>query len=198
VISVDEVPFDYYESLSSRDKAIYAKSDRVTSVGLAGSDALARATQGLRAALESEKTRGVQEATACLCLEMTRALGVAPIEVEVLARRPTSHGEELHGIYRREDSGAARVEVWMRTAKHRRVVTFRTYLRTLVHEICHHLDFELLHLDETFHTAGFFKRESSLVNALAPKAARMIEAPTPAPEPDPPKPLPEQLSLFDH
>ncbi len=47
---------------------------------------------------------------------------------------------------------------------------FRTFLRTLLHEICHHLDYELLKLDDSFHTEGFFKRESSLFNQLvAPK-----------------------------
>jgi hypothetical protein len=34
------------------------------------------------------------------------------------------------------------------------------------HEICHHLDYELFALPETFHTDGFYKRESSLANAL--------------------------------
>ena len=56
--------------------------------------------------------------------------------------------------------------VWMRTAKHRRVVAFRTFLRTLLHELCHDLDYELFGLEETFHTEGFYKRESSLLHQL--------------------------------
>jgi hypothetical protein len=39
-------------------------------------------------------------------------------------------------------------------------------LRTLIHELCHHLDYELYELEETFHTGGFYKRESSLAGAL--------------------------------
>ena len=39
-------------------------------------------------------------------------------------------------------------------------------MRTLIHELCHHLDYELYALEETFHTEGFYKRESSLVAAL--------------------------------
>jgi hypothetical protein len=35
-----------------------------------------------------------------------------------------------------------------------------------VHELCHHLDYELFAFEETFHTEGFYKRESSLANAL--------------------------------
>ncbi len=54
----------------------------------------------------------------------------------------------------------------MRTAARRDVVAFKTFLRTLVHELCHHLDYELYKLPETFHTEGFYKRESTLANAL--------------------------------
>ena len=57
----------------------------------------------------------------------------------------------------------------MRTAQRRQVVAFRTYLRTLLHELCHHLDYELYRLDESFHTEGFFQRESSLVHQLIGK-----------------------------
>jgi len=64
--------------------------------------------------------------------------------------------------------------VWMRTAKHRRVVAFRTYLRTLLHELCHHLDYELLKLPDSFHTEGFYRRESSLVHQLLGAAAPLV------------------------
>ena len=54
----------------------------------------------------------------------------------------------------------------MRTAARKDVVAFKTFLRTLIHELCHHLDYELYKLPETFHTEGFYKRESTLVGAL--------------------------------
>jgi hypothetical protein len=65
------------------------------------------------------------------------------------------------------------IRIWMRTAQHKRVVAFRTFVRTLVHELCHHLDYELLKLDDSFHTEGFFRRESSLFKQLVPAADRM-------------------------
>jgi hypothetical protein len=49
------------------------------------------------------------------------------------------------------------------------VVAFRSFLRTLLHELCHHLDYELFKMEETFHTEGFYKRESSLFHQLVPK-----------------------------
>jgi hypothetical protein len=57
----------------------------------------------------------------------------------------------------------------MRTAKQRRVVAFKSFLRTLLHELCHHLDYELYRLPDSFHTEGFYKRESSLFHQLAPE-----------------------------
>jgi hypothetical protein len=50
------------------------------------------------------------------------------------------------------------------------VVAFRTFLRTLLHELLHHLDFEVLELAQSFHTQGFFQRESSLFRQLVPAA----------------------------
>ena len=57
----------------------------------------------------------------------------------------------------------------MRTAKQRRVVAFRTYLRTLLHEVGHHFDYTLLRLPDSYHTEGFYKRESSLFKQLVPE-----------------------------
>ena len=54
----------------------------------------------------------------------------------------------------------------MRTARRQQVVAFRSFLRTLVHEVGHHLDYEMYELEEPFHTEGFYKRESTLSNAL--------------------------------
>ena len=48
-------------------------------------------------------------------------------------------------------------------------MAFRTFLRTLLHEVGHHLDYEHLRLADSFHTEGFFKRESSLFYQLVPR-----------------------------
>jgi len=91
-----------------------------------------------------------------------------------MARRPSGDYGELHGLYEPEEGRArARITVWMRTASRRQVVAFKTFLRTLTHELCHHLDYELFALEETFHTEGFYKRESSLANALLAAEAAM-------------------------
>ena len=58
--------------------------------------------------------------------------------VEVLAARPHARWGELHGLYTADRGQMPNIQLWMRTAKQRRVVAFRTYLRTLLHEVGHH------------------------------------------------------------
>jgi hypothetical protein len=86
--------------------------------------------------------------------------------VQVLAARPHAKWGELHGLYTAERGKIPTIQLWMRTAKQRRVVAFRTYLRTLLHEVGHHLDYTLLRLRDSYHTEGFYKRESSLFHQL--------------------------------
>jgi hypothetical protein len=57
------------------------------------------------------------------------------------------------------------------------VVAYKTFLRTLLHEMGHHLDYQRLGLGDSFHTDGFFKRESSLVAQLLKAALAARNAP---------------------
>lgn len=111
------------------------------------------------------------------------------MKVTVRTVRPEIRSGELHGLYRFTDEGKdPTIDLWMRTLAHERIVRFRTFLRTLVHEVAHHLDVTLLGLDESFHTEGFFRRESSLVRQLAPRPSRA--------KPEVAKKKPAQLALF--
>jgi hypothetical protein len=164
------MPFAYYQRLSARDRAIYRKSDAVTSVVLPRPAELVPLVEELRLALATEERRSVEAAASALALTFTRQLELSPVRVEVLAVRPTADWGELHGLYTREEKKAARIQLWMRTAHHRRLVAFRTFLRTLLHELGHHVDYERLSLADSFHTEGFFRRESSLFHQLVPDA----------------------------
>jgi hypothetical protein len=164
------MPFAYYDRLSARDKAIYRRSDELTTVTLPRGELLHPLVGGLREALEHEDRRGIELAAGHLGSGILRLLGIAPVAIQVLAVRPSSSAGELHGLYTRDDGRPPRIQLWMRTARHRRVVAFRTFLRTLLHEVGHHLDYELLGLEDSFHTEGFFRRESSLFRQLVPDA----------------------------
>jgi len=164
------MPFAYYDRLSPRRQAIYRRSDAVPEVRLPRPELLRPFVGGLEAALDCDDRTAVQAAAAYLCRGLSAALELPEPVVKVLAVRPSSSSGELHGLYEWDPTSRPRIQLWMRTAKHRRVVAFRTFLRTLLHEIGHHIDFHYLKLAESFHTEGFFRRESSLFRQLLPDA----------------------------
>ena len=95
--------------------------------------------------------------------EIATLLRVRRVRVQVSGTRPSNTRGELHGLYTPAQNGSsATIKLWMMTAKRQQVVAFKTFLRTLLHEICHHLDYTLLGLADSFHTDGFYQRESSL------------------------------------
>ena len=170
------MPFAYYDRLSPARKRIYRRSDAIETLDLPPELRGGPLVAALRAALEQDDRRAVQAAGQGLIDALTRGYRVPPIRVRVLAQRPSDDTGELHGLYEPEDGATpARITVWMRTAQRTQVVKFRTFLRTLVHEVCHHLDYELFELPETFHTEGFYKRESSLAKALLAAEAELAE-----------------------
>ncbi len=50
----------------------------------------------------------------------------------------------------------------MRTAIQKRVTSFGTFLSTLCHEFCHHLDCQHFGFRGTPHTRGFYERTAAL------------------------------------
>ena len=159
--------FDYYHRLGKKQKSIYRKSDSIESIVLNHPETIRSSIVTLEIALESEDRAKTEKASHTLINEILRDLDVVTVKTKVLSARPSSNWGELHGLYEpAEKNTKARITVWMRTAKHKKVVAFRTFLRTLLHELGHHLDYELLELADSFHTEGFFKRESSLFKQL--------------------------------
>jgi hypothetical protein len=163
------VPFAYYQRLSKRDRAIYDRSDRIVRVDLPRAEGLRPIVGILAEGLTRDDRKVVEAACNRLALGITTCMNVEPLRVSVLAVRPVLLSAELHGLYTRDGREMPRIRLWMRTVAHRRVVAFRTFLRTFLHEICHHLDYTHLDMPESFHTEGFFKRESSLFYQLVPR-----------------------------
>src|ERR1700753_891516 len=151
--------FSSYTRLSAADKRTYRASDEIGAVALPSPGALVPLAEELKAALEAGKRPTIERAARALCLGITLSLEVPAVRVQVRSVRPSDHSGELHGLYTWEEGKVPNIEVWMRTARNRRVVQFRTFLRTLLHEVCHHLDFTLFELKDSFHTEGFFRRE---------------------------------------
>ena len=164
------MPFAYYRRLNRAQQRIYQRSDEVGGIRLPNHASCADMVDAIAGALETGDRMATENACQRLADAVTLNLKVAPVRVEVMAVRPSRNRGELHGLYTPKEGGRPpTIAVWMRTAQRHQVVAFRTFLRTLSHELCHHLDFELLGLRESFHTVEFYKRESSLVHQLLRK-----------------------------
>ena len=81
----------------------------------------------------------------------------------VLAARPLRVREnwasELFGDYHPE---TMLIRIWMRTAVRKEITSFGTFLSTLCHEFCHHLDFQKFRFPDSWHTRGFYERAAIL------------------------------------
>lgn len=157
---------------SRADERACERSNAVAAIRVPRSSALRPQALALVDALASADCNRVQAVSQRLLDEFCKLLGVPPLQVEVRGTRPANRYGELHGLYTPASTRTRRdrVQVWMYTARRHQVVAFKTFLRTLLHELCHHLDYEHLKLDSSLHTEGFYKRESSLVYAALPRA----------------------------
>lgn len=180
-----ELPRFFYR-LSARAQRTYLKGDSIDRFDLIPGAAAFSLTGALMRALESGAPSAVERAAQGLVTELCRLLGVRAVRIEVRSVRPRNAVGELHGIFYPRGPGrrpaaatvralaaAARpgdplIVLWMRTAQRHDVVKPKTFLRTLMHELGHYLDYALLKLDDSFHNSGFFKRESFLVRTLYP------------------------------
>jgi hypothetical protein len=157
--------------LTKAEARTWARSDAIAAFRIPPSPLLPTYGVTVAEALATGDRARVQLASQRLLDQFCRLLGVRPLIVEVCGVRPRNRSGELHGLYTPSNDTRARdrVQVWMHTAQRRQVVAFKTFLRTLLHELGHHLDYERLKLARSFHTDGFYKRENSLVYAVVPR-----------------------------
>jgi hypothetical protein len=162
--------FAYYKRLTASQKRVYDKSDGVASVRIPNASELHPLVNALETALKKEDRKETEILSQKLVSALMARLKVPAIRIKVLAVRPHNSRGELHGLYNPcTRQLPAIIDVWMRTAQQKRVVAFRTFLRTVLHELCHHLDYEYFRFSYSFHTEGFYKRESSLFHQLMDK-----------------------------
>ena len=167
------MPFDYYHRLNRQQQRIYEQSDSIEEAVLPNPELLQDTVASIAAALTTEDRTKVQSYSRQLARGITQQLGVPHVGVKVLARRPSDNWGELHGLYEPADKESkARITVWMRTAKRKQVVAFKTYLRTVLHELGHHLDYEYFRFAESYHTEGFYKRENHLYRQLTQRDSK--------------------------
>lgn len=164
----------FYRRLSPALQREYDRSDGIRTMPLVPSPDLGAAANRVVAEVGSGAPRRLRPAVQALVERIcetfprskSRASALPAPKVKVLRRRPRTVRAEFHGLYTRFEDRTSEIRVWMFTAAHEQVVKPRTFLRTLLHEVCHHLDMTVLGLPNSIHTPGFHARESSLLRAL--------------------------------
>jgi hypothetical protein len=146
-----------------RNRAAFLESDRIKTLDLPQNGALTEIAQRLESAMKEEKIRDVRSACAEFLATASSFYGVPACGIRVLAARPLRTRErgtfELFGDY---SPDSMLIRVWMRTAVRKEITSFGTFLSTLSHEFCHHLDFKKFGFADSWHTRGFYERAGVL------------------------------------
>lgn len=148
---------------SRRSRSEFQESDQIKTLDLPRNGALTEIAQRLERAMKADKIRDVRNACTAFLATASDFYQVPPCGIRVLAARPLrtrEHGTfELFGDY---DPDSMVIRVWTRTAIRKEVTSFGTFLSTLCHEFCHHLDFKKFGFVDSWHTRGFYERAGVL------------------------------------
>lgn len=110
-----------------------------------------------------------------LLAELSEFYEIVGCGIRVLAARLLRVRErwtsELFGDY---SPDTRLIRVWMRTAVRKEVTSFGTFLSTLTHEFCHHLDFQEFHFADSWHTRGFCERAGALYHSARGTPAKRL------------------------
>jgi hypothetical protein len=146
-----------------KNRSGFLESDRINTLDLPGTGILTEVAQRLETAMQSDRIPDVQRACTAFLATASDFYEVPTCGVRVLAARPLrtrDHGTfELFGDYAPE---SMLIRAWMRTAVRKEVTSFGTFLSTLCHEFCHHLDFKKFGFVDSWHTRGFYERAGVL------------------------------------
>jgi hypothetical protein len=130
----------------------------------------------IEAAMASEKPAAVRRACTEFLFSAADFYRVPRPQVRVLAARPLRVREggwatELFGDYHPEER---LIRVWMRTAVLKQVTSVGTFLSTLCHEFCHHVDLECFGFKDSPHTRGFYARTAALYHYVRGTPAKRL------------------------
>jgi hypothetical protein len=141
----------------------FLESDRIRTLDLPQDERLLPLAKSIELAMTDGITALVRRACADFLASASEFYNVHPCGIRVLASRPLrvrEHGTtELFGDYAPD---SMLIRVWMRTAVRKEITSFGTFLSTLCHEFCHHLDFQRFGFPDSWHTRGFYERTAAL------------------------------------
>ena len=144
-------------------RAAFLASDGLGTLSLPSDGRLPLLAARIEAAMKVEQTGDVRHTCSDFLVAASQFYRVHACPIRVLAARPVRVREnwstELFGDYHPE---TMLIRVWMRTAVRKEVTSAGTFLSTLCHEFCHHLDFQKFGFKGSWHTRGFFERAALL------------------------------------
>ncbi len=125
------------------NRAGFLESDQTRTLDLPQDGSLLTITKSIESAMRRGRSTDVRRTCAEFLDAASQFYKVPACGFRVLAARPLRVRErwttELFGDYTPE---TMLIRVWMRTAVRKEVTSFGTFVSTLCHEFCHHLDFQ--------------------------------------------------------
>jgi len=160
-------------SRKANHRAGFLESDRIRTLDLPQDECLLTISQSIESALKTGTTADVRRTCAEFLDAASEFYKVPACGIRVLAARPLRVREnwssELFGDYTPE---AMLIRVWMKTAVRKEVTSLGTFLSTLCHEFCHHLDFQRFGFPDSWHTRGFYERAAALYHCATRNTAK--------------------------
>jgi hypothetical protein len=153
----------------------FNESDRMRTIRLPDDTVLPMIAKSMEAGMKDARIAHVRRACQKFLDVSSNFYGVSRCGVRVLAARPLRVREnwssELFGDYAPD---ANLIRVWMRTAVKKEVTSFGTFLSTLCHEFCHHLDLQQFKFPDSWHTRGFYERAAALYHYARETAPKKL------------------------
>lgn len=145
------------------NRADFLESDCIKTLHLPEKERLPAIARSIESAMQTGKAADVRRACLEFLAQASDFYGTPTCSVRVLAARPLRVRErwttELFGDY---NPKTKLIRLWMRTAVRKEITSFGTFLSTLCHEFCHHLDYQHFGFADSWHTRGFYERAAIL------------------------------------
>jgi hypothetical protein len=107
----------------------------------------------IRRALAARDPSLVMAASLAFVDALCDSAKVPRVPLRIIPQRKRSGRAGFHG-----GCGPKFITVYLRAARAGRFITFRTFVKTVCHEVCHHYDWKVLGLANSLHTKGFARR----------------------------------------
>ena len=161
------------------DLRFFLDSDRIKAVPLPDDGRLVNIAGAIEVAMKTENKNDVRHVCDDFLVTASDFYQVPRCSIRVLSARPLRVREhsttEFFGDYQPD---TMLIRVWMKTAVRKDITSFGTFLSTLCHEFCHHLDFLRFGFTDSWHTRGFYERTAALYHhARGTSLKKLVWAP---------------------